>query len=104
MLRENNSMCGKKTSRFSLRDPLQLVRPGRTVYCSASTDAYQRQSRDRRKFNEKPFTANCPQRLRGDQLFNALTAALGMPDGGRSVARSYFASESISPSPNSCKT
>jgi hypothetical protein len=56
-----------------------------------STDAYLRQSRDRRKFNEKPFTANCPQRLRGDQLFNALTAALGMPDGGRSVARSYFA-------------
>ena len=54
-----------------------------------STEAYQRQSRDRRKGNEKPFAANCPQRLRGDQLFNALTTALGIPEGGN--ASSYLA-------------
>jgi hypothetical protein len=46
----------------------------------ASTDAYQRDSRSRRNPNEMPFAANCPERLRGDQLYDALLAALGMTD------------------------
>jgi len=41
-----------------------------------ATEAYQRESRERRSFGETPFTANCQQRLRADQLFNALTSAL----------------------------
>ncbi len=45
-----------------------------------STDAYQRQSQPRRSFKETPFAANCSQRLRSDQLFNALVHALGIPD------------------------
>lgn len=53
-----------------------------------ATDAYQRDSRNRRLPNESPFTANCPQRLRADQLYNALTTALRLtefsaPAGGR---------------------
>ncbi len=44
------------------------------------TDAYQRQSQPRRHYDETPFAANCPQRLRADQLFNSLTAALEIPD------------------------
>ena len=46
-----------------------------------STDAYQRESRDRRNPSELPFAANCQQRLRGDQLYSALAGALGLPDG-----------------------
>jgi hypothetical protein len=42
-----------------------------------ATDAYQRQSRARRLPDQAPFTANCPQRLRGDQLYNVLMGALG---------------------------
>ena len=45
-----------------------------------STEAYQRDSRSRRDFDETPFLANCPQRLRGDQLFDALVAALELPE------------------------
>ena len=30
-----------------------------------------------------PFVANCPERLRGDQVYDALVAALGMNDGRR---------------------
>ena len=40
------------------------------------TEAYQRESRPRREISEIPFTANVPQRLRSDQLFNALLSAL----------------------------
>jgi len=43
-----------------------------------ATDAYQRESRPRRTHDQTPFTANCPQRLRADQLYNALTQALGI--------------------------
>ncbi len=43
-----------------------------------ATAAYQRQSRSRRDFDEEPFRANCPQRLRGDQLFDSLVAALDL--------------------------
>ncbi len=46
----------------------------------ASTDAYQRNSRTRRNPDEMPFAANCPERLRGDQVYDALIAALGMND------------------------
>ncbi len=42
-----------------------------------ATDAYQRQSRARRLPDQAPFAANCAQRLRGDQLYNVLVAALG---------------------------
>ena len=42
----------------------------------ALTDAYQRQSRQRRSPGETPFAASCYQRLRGDQLFAALVQVL----------------------------
>jgi hypothetical protein len=45
-----------------------------------STDAYQRQSRPRREANETPFTANVPQRLRADQLYDNLLATLNFAD------------------------
>jgi hypothetical protein len=51
-----------------------------------STEVYQRQSRSRRLPDEAPFGANCAQRMRADQLFNALTTALGIENvmqGGR---------------------
>lgn len=47
-----------------------------------ATDAYQREARPRRDNPETPpFAAGCPQRLRGDQLFNNLLSALGMSEG-----------------------
>lgn len=45
-----------------------------------ATEAYARQSRSRYEEGKAPFTASCPQRLRGDQLFNALMAVLGIED------------------------
>ena len=36
------------------------------------TATYQLESSNRRTFDELPFHANCPQRLRSDQLFNSL--------------------------------
>ncbi|MGE0607114.1 MAG: DUF1549 domain-containing protein [Pirellulales bacterium] len=55
----------------------------------AATDVYQRQSRSRRNPDETPFAANCSQRMRADQLYNALTTALGVDDlqGGRRPGR-----------------
>jgi hypothetical protein len=52
------------------------------------TDAYQREARPRRGPEDIPFTANVPQRLRGDQLFTALFSVLeidekSMPPGRR---------------------
>ncbi len=44
----------------------------------AATEAYGRESRSRRNANASPFTCNCPQRLRGDHLYDALVAALGL--------------------------
>jgi hypothetical protein len=46
----------------------------------AETEAYQRDSRSRRNPNDMPFAANCPERLRGDEVYDALIAALGMND------------------------
>ncbi len=45
-----------------------------------ATDAYQRESRPRRGVNQTPMTANVPQRMRGDQLFNALLTALAIDE------------------------
>ncbi len=44
------------------------------------TDTYQRASQHRRNYEGTPFAANCPQPLRSDQLFNALNAALEVPE------------------------
>lgn len=44
------------------------------------TNTYQRASQARRDYEETPFAANCPQPLRSDQLFNALVAALDVPE------------------------
>jgi hypothetical protein len=52
----------------------------RLYHIVAATDAYQRDSRSRRNPNDMPFAANCPERLRGDQVYDALVAALGMND------------------------
>lgn len=46
-----------------------------------ATEAYQRQSRSRRPPDGTPYLANCSQRLRGDQLFTALTTVLGARPG-----------------------
>jgi hypothetical protein len=43
----------------------------------AATSAYQRESRTRRNAEETAFACNCPQRLRGDQLYSALASVLG---------------------------
>jgi hypothetical protein len=42
-----------------------------------ATAAYQRESRPRRNPDQIPFTANCSQRLRSDQIYDALYSALG---------------------------
>jgi hypothetical protein len=46
------------------------------------TEAYQRESRPRRELAEIPFTANVPQRLRSDQLYNSLLSALDSSEQG----------------------
>lgn len=45
-----------------------------------ATQTYQRTSRPRHDTADNLFTATCSQRLRGDQLFNALAAALGLDE------------------------
>lgn len=45
-----------------------------------ATEAYQRASRSRRNIEETPFTASCPQRLRADQLYDAILSALGIAE------------------------
>ncbi|HZZ29983.1 MAG TPA: DUF1549 domain-containing protein [Pirellulales bacterium] len=49
----------------------------RLFHIIADTEAYQRDSRSRRKPDEMPFAANCPERLRGDEVYDALVSALG---------------------------
>jgi hypothetical protein len=44
-----------------------------------STDAYERESRTRRGPEGTPMLANVAQRLRGDQLYTAITSVLGGP-------------------------
>jgi len=55
-----------------------------------ATDAYARQSRTRMDDDSAPFEAACPQRLRGDQLFNALSEVLGIQE-GKQNGRNYRA-------------
>ena len=43
-----------------------------------ATDAYQRESRARRDYDEAPFQANCAQRLRADQLFDSIVSVLDL--------------------------
>lgn len=43
-----------------------------------ATEAYQRESRPRRKLDETPFMANVPQPLRADQLSSVLSQAVGV--------------------------
>ncbi len=50
----------------------------------ALTEVYQRASRAESAAGSTLLAARCPQRLRGDQLFNALTAALGIGEPARS--------------------
>jgi hypothetical protein len=45
-----------------------------------ATQAYGRQSRSRGDETSAPFVAACPQRLRGDQLYNALVEVLDIPE------------------------
>jgi Protein of unknown function (DUF1553)/Protein of unknown function (DUF1549) len=45
-----------------------------------ATQAYQRDSRSRYEEGEAPFAANCPQRLRADQLFNSLSEVMGFDE------------------------
>jgi hypothetical protein len=45
-----------------------------------ATDAYGRESRSRGDDAESDFDTACPQRLRADQLYNALVEVLGIPD------------------------
>lgn len=52
-----------------------------------ATGAYQRASRPRRNPEQTPFAANCPQPLRGDQLYNSLLTALGISDQGGMFGR-----------------
>lgn len=53
-----------------------------------ATDAYQRQVRSRSALATEPFIASCPQRLRADQLFNAIVGVLGVDEQGRPPAES----------------
>ncbi len=55
-----------------------------------ATDAYQRPSQPRRNPDESPFAANVPQRLRADQLYSNLVAALGLPDGNTGGGRGIY--------------
>jgi hypothetical protein len=62
-----------------------------------SSEAYQRESRPRREANQTPFTANVPQRLRADQIYDNLLTALNLSGGrgmygGRGGARFTFQS------------
>ncbi|HTQ40851.1 MAG TPA: DUF1549 domain-containing protein [Pirellulales bacterium] len=52
----------------------------RLFHIIADTDAYQRDSRSRRLPTDMPFAANCPERLRGDEVYDALVSALGIND------------------------
>ncbi len=46
-----------------------------------NTTSYERESRPRRHSDQTPFVANVAQRLRGDQLYDVLIAALGIDPG-----------------------
>jgi len=52
-----------------------------------ATAAYQRQSRSRPETSGAPMSATCPQRLRADQLYNSLAAALEFGEEAPSQAK-----------------
>jgi hypothetical protein len=54
-----------------------------------ATEAYGRQSRSRAEDPSAPFTSACPQRLRGDQLYNTLVEVLEMPEPKQDKGRNY---------------
>ena len=51
-----------------------------------ATDAYQRESQSRESQEQSPFSASCPQRLRADQLYNALIGVLEIEDDAEGMA------------------
>jgi hypothetical protein len=55
----------------------------------ALTDAYARRSASRVDDGSAPFAAACPQRLRGDQLYNALVGVLEIEDPSDDSERGY---------------
>ena len=55
----------------------------------ALTDAYARRSASRVDDGSAPFAAACPQRLRGDQLYNALVGVLEIDDPSDIGERGY---------------
>ncbi len=55
----------------------------------ALTDAYARRSTSRVDDGSAPFAAACPQRLRGDQLYNALVGVLQIEDPSDDGQRGY---------------
>ena len=54
-----------------------------------TTEAYQRQSRPRRNETQPAFAANCAGRIRGDQLYDSLMNALGLPTGDEQTLGGY---------------
>jgi hypothetical protein len=58
-----------------------------------STAAYGRQSRSRIDDGAAPFVAACPQRLRGDQLFNTLVEVLDIPEPPQRENENYRAAQ-----------
>ena len=55
-----------------------------------ATEAYQRQSRSRYEEGQAPLAANCPQRLRGDQLYNSLIEVLGIDENAQLPNRDNY--------------
>jgi hypothetical protein len=56
-----------------------------------ATQAYQRASRSRRTPDQPAFTANIPQRLRADQLYDNLVSSVGSTGGGFFGGRGFMA-------------
>jgi hypothetical protein len=54
-----------------------------------ATEAYQRESLARRNPDETPFLASCTQRLRADQLYDAVNTALGIQERPDRLAGGY---------------
>lgn len=66
-----------------------------------ATDAYARESRPQRNPDDAPFAANCLHRIRGDQLFDSLMNALGLPAPDESRAMGYGGGRALLGSPRS---
>jgi hypothetical protein len=64
-----------------------------------STEAYQRASRSRRNPDQPAFTANVPQRLRADELYDNIFTALGIQERTGFVFRGGFGGGPLSRGP-----